>query len=246
MMAGFAAAAAARGGGGLPTEESAALVPPSTKVASTRASRAVALRAVTRICTCSDPATPTGSVATLACAASALPGSGAESLSPTGGPRAPAAVALLRTDTVTPSADAAVREADTDDVGAVGVTGQDALGCRCRAPRRAGAADRRGRALGAAPEAAGCAAGMGTRSSEGLTACGVAPTDTTGTTMAAPASKVDAVTMRRVSWFDPVMIGDAPVGSAAAERFQGPGGVLRLHRRVCHSEHTRTSCTRKS
>src|SRR6476620_1138574 len=83
MIVGAAAAAFALAAGVAPTEASAALVPPSTKVASTRA-RAPSVRPVTRTCTCSDPATPTGSVATLAWAASALPGTGAASLSPTG------------------------------------------------------------------------------------------------------------------------------------------------------------------
>src|SRR6478735_4264420 len=181
MMAGFTAAAPAVAAGVCASDPSAALVPPSTKVASTRSNRAVALAALTRIWTCSDPATPTGSVATLARAASALPGSGAESLRPTAVQEPHWPPVLLRTDTVTPWAVARsgnpTPTTSTPSVSRVS-TLSDAVSGVAFAPA----------AAAVARAAVGCAAGMGTRSTDGRTACGAAPTETTGTTTNMPAS----------------------------------------------------------
>jgi hypothetical protein len=53
-------------------------------------------------------------------------------------------------------------------------------------------------AAAAEAPATGEPAGMGTRWTEGRTAWGAAPTETTGTTMVLVASRVDAATMRTV------------------------------------------------
>ena len=192
-MVGLAADALALAAGMLPTPRSAALVPPSTNVASSRSRRAVALGERTRTCTCSEPATPTGSVATLACEASVLPGSGAESLSPIGVHEPHRPSTLLRTLTLTPLA-AAASGKPTPTTSAPSVSRVSTLSAPAATAAEAAPVD----AVPDAPLDVTCEAGIRTRSTEGLTACGAAPTVTTGTTMTVPASRVDAVTMRRI------------------------------------------------
>ena len=152
--------------------------------------------ALTRTCTCSDPVTPTGSVATLARAASALPGSGAESLRGTAvhGPHRPEV--LLRTVTLTPRA-AAASGKPTPTTSASPVARVSRLST-VPVPLVVAAPVVAALAAAAGATATGAPAGMGTLSTEGRTACGAAPTETTGPTTALVASKVDTARMRTV------------------------------------------------
>src|SRR5688572_1617746 len=203
---GWAAAAEAVAAGARATDASAALVPPSTNVAVRRSSPAPTRELRTRTWISSDPVTPTGSVATFDRRASAVPGSGAESDRPIAAQRPHDPSCRLRTSTVTPFADArsgkptpTTSAPSVSRVSTVSLTDAGAAA----AEAASGVAEAAGVAVAPAAPAGEAAAtarpgANATRSTLGATACGDAPTVTTGTTSAVPASRVDAVTMRRI------------------------------------------------
>ena len=126
-----------------------------------------------------------------------MPGSGAESDRPISDQRPHDPSCLLRTSTVTPSADAASGK-PTPTTSAPSVSRVSTLSLTDAGAGAVAAPSGAGMVAVVAAAATARPGANETRSTLGVTACGAAPTETTGTTNAVPASSVDAVTMRRI------------------------------------------------